>query len=59
MDEVAVPKLEGDAILYGVQELCRDLSVIADGKFKRIVMGAALMTGMFSSSLGLSDHMTF
>ena len=58
MDEAAVQKLEGDVILYGVQERCRDLLVIANRKLK-IVMDASLMTGMFSSSLGLSDHMTF
>ena len=57
-DEAAVPKLEGDVMIYGLQELCRDLSVIANGKLKRIVMDASLMTGMISSSLGLSDHMT-
>ena len=59
MDKAAVPKLEGDVILYRLQELYRDLSVIANRKLRRIVMDASLMTGMFSSSLGLSDHMTF
>ena len=38
MDEAAVPKLEGDVILYGLQELCRDLSVIANGKLKWMLL---------------------
>ena len=31
MDEAAVPKLRGDVILYGLQELCRDLLVLLTG----------------------------